>query len=102
MDITLPPFEDIDENGKYIGNDINFLIKNEDIKCNVLDKFHNFSSDELKNVTIRLFESQVFILNNDEWEKLINKLDDGNFLQLKNHHDFDTVEIQNYIFKKAH
>jgi hypothetical protein len=96
MDITVPPFDDLDENGNYIGNDINFLIKNDNSKNEILDKFHNFSFDDL-----RLFKSQVFILNNDEWEKLISKLIDNHFLQLKKHYDFDTVEIQNYIFKKS-
>ena len=101
MNITLPPFEDLDENGNYIGSDINFLIKNEITKNEVLDKFHNFSFDELKFTTKRLFKSQIFILNEDEWENLISKLTDNHFSQLKNHHDFDTVEIQNYIFKKS-
>lgn len=101
MNITVPSFEDFDENGNYIGNDINFLIKNDNSKNEILDKFHNFSFDKQKITTKRLFKSQVFILNNDEWENLISKLIDNHVLQLKNHQDFDTVEIQNYIFKKS-
>lgn len=100
VEITLPPLDDLDDNGDYIGNDINFLIKNDITKDDALDKFHNFSFDDLKSTTKRLFTSQIFILNDDEWEKLIGKLNHNHFSQLKNHHDFDTVEIQNYIFKK--
>ena len=53
MEITLPPFDDLDDNGNYIGNDINFLIKNDITKDDALDKFHNFSFDELKFTTKR-------------------------------------------------
>ena len=44
MNITLPPFEDLDENGNCIGNDINFFIKNENrkediLKSSLIEKF---------------------------------------------------------------
>ena len=38
MEITIPPFEDIDENGNYIGNEINFLIKNDIDKDKMLSE----------------------------------------------------------------
>lgn len=101
MEIKVPPFGDLDENGNYIGKDVDFLIVNDNTKDEILNKFHNFSFDELKFTTKRLFKSQVFLLNNDEWEKLISRLFDQHFSQLKNHHEFDTIEIQNYIFKKS-
>ena len=99
-DITLPPFDDVDENGIYCGNDINFLIKNDTLKNDVIKKIKGFNKDDLKNLTKRLFKSEIYILNETEWKSLIKLFKDEHYIQLKNVYNFDTIEIGNYIFKK--
>jgi hypothetical protein len=97
MDITLPPFEDLDENGNYIGNDINFLIKNENKKENIIESFLNTDSFKLSPSTIT--KSELFILTNDEFDKLRIHIGISDYSSIEN--GYDTIIIQNKIFKKS-
>jgi len=97
MDITLPPFEDLDENGNYIGNDINFLIKNENKKENILESFLN--EDAIKLTPSRTIKTELFILTDDEFDKLRNHIGISDYSLAEN--GYDTIIIQNKIFKKS-
>ena len=97
MNITLPPFEDLDENGNYIGNDIKFLIKNENKKENIIEGFLNTDSFKLTPSTIT--KSELFILTNDEFDKLRKHIGISDYSLTEN--GYDTIIIQNKIFKKS-
>lgn len=101
MEITVPPFNDIDEEGNYIGNDYNLMIKSELSKIvkkelskeEVLKIIHE---KEEFDIYARALNSAIYFLNNEEWKNLINKL---NWIESK--FDLDTIIIfEGLIFKK--
>lgn len=97
IEIMLPPFEDLDENGNYIGNDINFLIKNENKKEDILNNV--FNTDRYKLVPSSTSKSDLFILTNDEFDKLRKHIGISDYSFEQN--EYDTIIIQNIIFKKS-
>jgi hypothetical protein len=93
MEIKIPPFEDLNENGEYTGNDISFLIKNNNYSKEEALKIC-LENDEYGLTPSHIFNSQLYILNKNDWEKLSNTLG-------YNINSFDTIVIKNYfIFKK--
>ena len=96
MNITLPPFEDLDENGNYIGSDINFLIKNENRKEEILNSFLKEDSLKLSSLTLK---TELFIITSEEFDMLRKHIGISNYKLDEN--GYDTIIIQNKIFKKS-
>jgi hypothetical protein len=96
MNITLPPFEDLDENGNYIGNDINFLIKNENRKEDILNSF--LKEDSFKLNPSSTLKTELFIITSEEFDLLRKHIGISDFML--NDYLYDTIIIQNKIFKK--
>lgn len=93
MDITLPPLEDIDENGYYIGNDINFLIKNENKKEDIIESLLN------EDIPSTIIKTELFMVTNDEFDKLRKHIGISDYSLSEN--GYDTIIIQDKIFKKS-
>ena len=97
MNITLPPFEDLDENGNYIGNDINFLIKNENRKEDILNSF--LKEDFFKLTPSRTLKTELFVITSEEFDLLRKHI--GILDHTLDENGYDTIIIQNKIFKKS-
>ena len=97
MDITLPPFEDLDENGNYIGNDINSLIKNENRKEDILNSF--LKEDSFKLTPSSTLKAELFIITSEEFDILRKHIGISDYLIDEN--KYDTIIIHNKIFKKS-
>jgi len=97
MNITLPPFEDIDDNGNYIGSDINFLIKNENKKEDILNRI--LKEDSFKLVPSSALKSELFIITSVEFDILIKHLGLPGYIVDED--GYDTIIIQSKIFKKS-
>ena len=97
MNITLPPFEDLDENGNYIGNDINFLIKNENRKEDSLNSF--LKEDSFKLTPSSTLKTELFVITSEEFDLLRKHIGISDFML--NDYLYDTIIIQNKIFKKS-
>ncbi len=97
MNITLPPFEDLDENGNYIGSDINFLIKNENRKEDILNSF--LKEDSFKLTPSSTLKTELFIITSEEFDLLRKHIGISDYTLDEN--GYDTIIIQNKIFKKS-
>lgn len=97
MNITLPPFEDLDENGNYIGSDINFLIKNENQKEDILNSF--LKEDSFKLTPSSTLKTELFIITPKEFDMLRKHIGITDYSLDEN--GYDTIIIQNKIFKKS-
>ena len=97
MNITLPPFEDLDENGNYIGNDINFLIKNENRKEDILNSF--LKEDSFKLTPSSTLKTELFVITSEEFDLLRKHIGISDYTLGEN--GYDTIIIQNKIFKKS-
>lgn len=97
MNITLPPFEDLDENGNYIGNDINFLIKNENRKEDSLNSF--LKEDSFKLTPSSTLKTELFVITSEEFDLLRKHIGISDYTLDEN--GYDTIIIQNKIFKKS-
>ena len=97
MDITLPPFDDLDENGNYIGNDINFLINNENKKEDILNDF--LKKDSFKLTPCSTLKTELFIITLEEFDLLRKHIGITDYTL--NENGYDTIIIQNKIFKKS-
>ena len=97
MDITLPPFEDLDENGNYIGSNINFLIKNENRKEDIINSF--LKEDSFKLTPSSTLKTELFIITSEEFDLLRKHIGISDYTLGENR--YDTIIIQNKIFKKS-
>jgi len=95
MNISLPSFKDLDENGNYIGSDINFLIKNENRKEDILNSF--IKEDSFKLTPSSTLKSELFIITSEEFDILRKHIGISDY----DEHEYDTIIIQNKIFKKV-
>lgn len=96
IEITVPPFDDIDDDGNYIGNDINFLIKNTMRKKDVLKKILETPWEKLPNTTT--FKGELFLLQKNEFEKLRKHIGISDISL--NENNYDTIIIGNIICKR--
>ena len=97
MNITLPPFEDLDENGNYIVYDINFLIKNENRKEDILNSF--LKEDSFKLTPSSTLKTELFVITSEEFDLLRKHIGISDYTLDEN--GYDTIIIQNKIFKKS-
>lgn len=65
-----------------------------------IEKINNLSFDDLEGRVERIYKSQFVLLNNEEWDYLISKLNQNGFNGYQAHRNFDTVLIDNIIFKR--
>jgi hypothetical protein len=96
IEITLPPFDDIDDDGKYTGNDINFLIKNTMETNDALKQILETPWEELPRRTT--FKSELFLLQKNEFDNLRKHISISDLSIDEN--NWDTIIIGNKIFKK--
>jgi hypothetical protein len=100
MEITIPPFEDIDENGNYIGNEINFLIKNDIDKDKMLSELLTDDFfDLISGTPIKRLKTQLYVLNKCEWDEFCKLILKNNYIKISENKD--TIIINNLIFKKS-